>query len=216
MNSDLIGNGKIQATARQEEISAGLLADDLVTFLGRIVSLKSPYTMDHSNQVRNLTMALALRVGFHACQLKSLEYAAMLHDIGKIVISEYVTDKPTRLTEVEYLMMKQHTVLGHRILQPLHLDPLIGSVVLYHHESYDGSGYLAGLKGDEIPLAARIVKITDTYDALTSARPYRAPYSPAQAVGLLKEEHQHFDPFLFDEFLELLGAHPFIRNPIQN
>ena len=183
-----------------------LLTDNIVTFLSKVVSLKSPYTMDHSNHVKNLTLKLAVRIGFQADKLKSLGHAAMLHDIGKIVISESVTDKTTRLTEHEYLIMKQHTVLGYKIIQPLNLDPLIGNVVLYHHESYDGSGYLVGLRGDKISLAARIVKIADTYDALTSDRPYRAAYSSEQAIELLREEHQHFDPFLLDQFLGLLGA----------
>ncbi len=164
--------------------------------------------MDHSNNVKNLTLKLAARIGFQADKLKSLGHAALLHDIGKIIISESVTDKPTRLSEHEYLIMKQHTLLGYQILQPLNLDPLIRNVVLYHHESYDGSGYLVGLRGDEISLAARIVKIADTYDALTSDRPYRAAYSSEQAIKLLREEHQHFDPFLLDEFLGLLGATP--------
>lgn len=113
-----------------------LLVDNLVESFGIIVSLKSPHTMDHSDRVKKLKMGLALRIGFQADKLKSLEYAAILHDIGKIIISEYVIDKPTRLAEAEYITMKQHTLLGHTIIQHLDLDPLIGNVILYHHESY--------------------------------------------------------------------------------
>jgi len=100
--------------------------------------------------------------------------------------------------------MKQHVLLGYEIIQTLDLGPLIGSVVLYHHESFDGSGYLAGLRGNDIPLAARIVKIADTYDALTGTRPYRAAYSHAQAIEILKEERHQFDSFLLNEFLKCL------------
>lgn len=181
-----------------------LAENNLIISFGNILSLKSPYTMEHSSRVKSLALELALQIGFQTDKLRSLESAALLHDIGKIVISDYVTDKPTRLTEVESLMMKQHTLLGYRIIQPLQLDPLINNVVLYHHESYDGSGYLAGLRGNEIPLEARIVKIADYYEALVSARPYRAAYSSSQAVELLKEERRIFDPFLFEKFLEMI------------
>lgn len=180
------------------------MVDNLILFLGKVVSLKSPYTMNHSNHVRSLTLLLARQIEFPASQFKILGHAAALHDIGKIAISEYVINKPTLLTEVEELMIRQHTALGYRSIQPLHLDPLIGDVIRYHHENYDGSGYLEGLKGGEIPLAARMVKITDAYDAMTSLRPYRTAYTSAQAIELLKEECHHFDPWLLDEFLKMI------------
>jgi len=214
MASETSGNTDIQTAVRLADnsieiltntdirVGKGFLTDRIVAFLGRVVSLKSSYTANHSNNVKNLALELALRVGFRADELKSLGYAAVLHDIGKIVIKESITDKPAQLTKDECHMMKQHVLFGYEIIQPLGLDPLIGEVVFYHHESYDGSGYLAGMKGDVIPLAARIVKIADTFDALTSIRPYRAAYSPAQAIHILKEERHHFDPFLLDEFLK--------------
>lgn len=180
------------------------MVDNLILFLGKVVSLKSPYTMNHSNHVRNLTMALAQRVEYPVGQLKSLGYAAALHDVGKIAISEYVINKPTLLTEVEGIMMRQHTVLGHKLIQPLCLDPLIEEVILYHHENYDGSGYPVGMTGDKIPMAARLIRITDTYDAMTSARPYRVAYSSTRAIELLKEDCRHFDPFMLDEFLKMI------------
>jgi len=184
------------------------ILDNLILFLGRVVSLKSPYTMNHSNNVRNLSLQLAQRVEYPMESLKALEYAAALHDIGKIAVSEYVINKPTLLTELEDLMMQQHTVLGKKLIQPLHLDPLIGDVVLFHHENFDGSGYPNGLKGEQIPLAARIVRIADTYDAMTSARPYRAAYSHKQALELLKDNCQCFDPLVLDEFLKMLIVSP--------
>jgi len=184
------------------------ILDNLILFLGRVVSLKSPYTMNHSNNVRNLSLQLAQRVEYPMESLKALEHAAALHDIGKIAVSEYVINKPTLLTELEELMMQQHTVSGKKLIQPLHLDPLIGDVVLFHHENFDGSGYPNGLKGEQIPLAARIVRIADTYDAMTNARPYRAAYSHKQALELLKGNCQWFDPLVLDEFLQMLVVSP--------
>jgi len=184
------------------------ILDNLILFLGRVVSLKSPYTMNHSNNVRNLSMQLAQRLEYPLESLKALEYAAALHDIGKIGVSEYVINKPTLLTELEELMMQQHTVLGKKLIQPLHLDPLISDVVLFHHENFDGSGYPDGIKGEQIPLAARIVRIADTYDAMTSERPYRTAYSHKQAVELLKGNCQCFDPFILEEFLKMFVVSP--------
>jgi len=184
------------------------ILDNLILFLGRVVSLKSPYTMNHSNNVRNLSLQLAQRVEYPMESLKALEYAAALHDIGKIAVSEYVINKPTLLTELEELMMQQHTVLGKKLIQPLQLDPLIGDVVLFHHENFDGSGYPNRLKGEQIPLAARIVRIADTYDAMASARPYRTAYSHEQALELLKDNCQCFDPLLLDAFLEMFVVSP--------
>jgi putative nucleotidyltransferase with HDIG domain len=149
------------------------IVDSLILFLGKVVSLKSPYTMNHSNHVRNLTLTLARQIGFSPDRCKALEYAAILHDIGKIAISEYVINKPTMLTELEMSMMQQHTILGHKLIQSLCLDQLIGEVILYHHENYDGSGYPEGLKGDQIPLAARLVRVTDTFDAMVPSLPRR-------------------------------------------
>ncbi len=183
----------------------------LVQSLSKIVTLTSPYTMDHLNHVRDLSLMLARRIKFPVEQLKSLEYAAVLHDIGKIAIGEYVVNKPTRLTQTEDSMMRQHPLWGHTIVQSLLFDPLVCDVILYHHENYDGSGYPVGLSGDKIPLAARIVRTTDSYDAMTSGRPYHSPCSSRQAVELLKKDSRYFDPALLNEFLTTLAAKPLPR-----
>ncbi len=124
-----------------------------------------------------LSVALAERNAsqFPEDKLTALSYAALLHDIGKITINDFVLNKPTMLNEVERVMLEKHTVMGHTLISPLGLDPLIAAVILHHHENYDGTGYPSGLKGEQIPLAARIVKMVDVYDALTSNRPYRIP-----------------------------------------
>ena len=128
MASETSGNTDIQTAVRLADnsieiltntdirVGKGFLTDRIVAFLGRVVSLKSSHTANHSNNVKNLALELALRVGFRADELKSLGYAAVLHDIGKIVIKESITDKPSRLTEDEYFLMKQHVLRGYEII----------------------------------------------------------------------------------------------------
>ncbi len=135
---------------------------NLIPLLSRIVSLKSPYTMEHLKRVTTLSVSLARRIEFPSHQLKALAYAATLHDIGKLAIDDSMLNKPARLTHAEDVVMRQHPIWGHRLIQSLLLDPLVGDVILYHHENYDGSGYPSGLKGTQIPLAARIVRLTDS------------------------------------------------------
>jgi HD-GYP domain-containing protein (c-di-GMP phosphodiesterase class II) len=137
---------------------------------------------------------------------KVLGHAAKLHDIGKVAISDSVISKPSRLTRAEYLMVQQHTILGYQLLQPMKIDPVITGAILSHHENYDGSGYPEGLKGEAIPLAARLIRIADFYDALTSRRSYRngPALSTAEALDVLQENRRCFDPSLFSAFVEMI------------
>jgi putative nucleotidyltransferase with HDIG domain len=175
--------------------------------IARIIELRDPYTEGHSRNVANLSMAIAEHSGidFDSEVQIQIQYAALLHDVGKVAITEYILNKPTQLNAAEMAMVREHTRFGYDLLKPLGLDPVIGEVVLYHHENYDGSGYLAGLKGVEIPLAARIVRIADMYDALTSNRPYRQAYSRTDALEIMKKSRQHFDPFLFEVFQQIIA-----------
>ncbi len=190
-------------------LEAGMILNALIGLLTDLVELKDPYTKGHSQRVTNMSILLAEQgdVQFPSDKLTVLKYAALLHDIGKVAISDFVLTKPTLLTEAEKLMIQQHTVLDHRLVAPLDLDPMIASVALSHHENYDGSGYPSGLKGEAIPLAARIVKLADVYDALTSSRPYRSAYSPKQAVVIIKKQQQELDPYLLDRFLNIVTKH---------
>ena len=181
----------------------------LIGLLADLVELRDPYTKGHSQRVTDLSILVAEQgdVQFPSDKLTVLKYAGLLHDIGKVAISDFVLTKPTLLTEAEKSMIQQHTVLGHRLVAPLNLDPMIASVALSHHENYDGSGYPSRLKGEAIPLAARIVKLADVYDALTSSRPYRAAFSPTQAVEIMKKQQQEFDPSLLHIFLNIVTKH---------
>lgn len=179
----------------------------LFRLIGKIIELRDPYTEGHSRKVADLSVAIANHsvIQFAAENLTRIQYAALLHDVGKVAITEYILNKPTQLNAVEVAMVREHTTLGYDLLKPLELDPMIGAVVLNHHENYDGSGYPAGLKGKEIPLAARIVRIADMYDALTSNRPYRQAYSHTKALEIMRASRRHFDPFLFEVFQQIIS-----------
>lgn len=176
---------------------------DLLPFLTSIISLRDPHGKGHSNQVMKLSSAFGKKIGLSATQLKILEFAAQVHDIGKIAINEFIVNKPGRFTEAEYLMVQHHAQLGANLIEKLDLDPLIPSVIRHHHENFDGTGYPHKLKGGQIPLEARIVRITDTYDALTSNRGYRNAYSHKKALAIMEQDHVLFDPQLLEVFFKM-------------
>lgn len=139
-------------------------------------------------------------------QTRLIELAAPMHDTGKIGISDAILKAPRRLTEEEMAIMKTHSEIGHRILSKSQtpLFKMAADIALYHHEKWDGSGYPHGLKGDNIPEAARIVAIADVFDALTMKRPYKKPWSIEQAFDyILQNSGSHFDPKLVDVFLSI-------------
>ena len=179
---------------------------ELTRLLVSIIDLRDPNAERHSECVAKLSAALSLRINMDVEERKILQHAAKLHDVGKVAISDSVINKPSRLTRAEYLMIQQHTILGYQLLQPMDIHPTIKSAILSHHENYDGSGYPEGLKGDAIPLAARLIRIVDFYDALTSHRSYRGKpaYDSAEALDILQEDRHCFDPLLFDAFVEMM------------
>ena len=175
----------------------------LLPFLTTVIGLRDPHGKGHSNHVKELSSAFGRTLGMASAQIESLAFAAEIHDIGKIAINEFIINKPGRFTEAEYLMVQHHAQLGANLIQTLGLDPLIPLIIQHHHENFDGSGYPNRLKGDEIPLEARIIRITDTYDALTSNRGYRAAYPPKKALAIMAQEHHPFDPGLLDTFFKM-------------
>jgi putative two-component system response regulator len=176
---------------------------DLLPFLTSIIGLRDPHGKGHANHVKDLSLAFGQTLELLPAQIERLAFAAEIHDIGKIAINEFIINKPGRFTEAEYLMIQHHAELGANLIETLDLDPLIPLIVLHHHENFDGSGYPGKLKGDKIPFEARIIRITDTYDALTSNRGYRAAYSPRRALKIMEQEHRSFDPQLLEIFFRM-------------
>ncbi len=157
-----------------------------VRSLAAAIDAKDTYTRGHSDRVARLAGLVGEWIGLSHDQLLALELAAYLHDIGKIGIAEGVLRKPGRLDEVETEQMHEHPLIGATILEPVSFPWEITPIVRHHHERWDGSGYPAGLAGDEIPLLARIMSVADSHEAMVSERPYRAGMSERDALAELR------------------------------
>ena len=161
---------------------------EVVTSLASAIDAKDEYTKDHSSSVSRYSVALAKAINLPDKEVERIKLGALLHDIGKIGIPEYVLTKPDKLTPEEFKIIQQHPSIGvQKILEPNPLLHDLIPIVKYHHEQWNGKGYPCGLKEEEIPLAARIVAIADTYHALISDRPYRKGMSVEKACSILEE-----------------------------
>ena len=160
-------------------------------------------TGNHIQRMAHYSVVIARALGLPAHTLDELEYASPMHDIGKIGIPDAILLKPGKLTTDEWEVMKQHTIIGYDILAKSNSPYLqmAASIALSHHERWDGNGYPNGLAGDEIPIESRIVAIADTLDALTTVRPYKAPWSLEKSFDYIRENAgKHFDPACVDAF----------------
>jgi putative nucleotidyltransferase with HDIG domain len=176
-----------------------------VRSLAAAVDAKDRYTRGHSDKVALYAVRIAERIGLSQEQVTSLEMAAYLHDIGKIGVREDILLKPGVLDEAEMRQMRHHPLIGANILQPVAFPWPITPIVRHHHEFYDGSGYPAGLRGDEIPLLARILTAADSFEAMTSDRPYRAGRTTEDAIEELRRYAGiQFDPGVVEAFIEVL------------
>ncbi len=175
--------------------------------LSRAAEYKDEDTGAHIQRMSHYTEAVAKRMGFSESDVENLLYAAPMHDIGKIGIPDRILLKPGKLDEDEWKIMRQHTIFGAKILEGSKAEFVkLGAVIaLSHHEKWNGAGYPSGLKGEKIPLPARIVAIADVFDALTSNRPYRKePFSTEQAFTIIKEGiGTHFDPAVAEAFFSI-------------
>ena len=176
---------------------------DLLPFLTSVISVRDPHGKTHSQHVRELSSVFGKTVDLTTSQIERLAFTAEIHDIGKIAINEFIINKPGRFTEAEYLMTQHHAELGANLIETLSLDPLVSVIIRHHHENFDGTGYPYKLKGDAIPLESRIIRITDTYDALTSNRGYRAAYSHKKALAIMEQDQHVFDPELLEIFFKI-------------
>jgi diguanylate cyclase (GGDEF)-like protein/putative nucleotidyltransferase with HDIG domain len=173
--------------------------------LALAIDAKDQYTHQHIIRVQRYAMATASKLGLSEVELQGLETGALLHDIGKLGVPEYVLLKPGRLTDDEFDKIKKHPEIGAAILDPVEFPWPVLPVVKYHHEKWDGTGYPEGLKGLDIPLTARILAVGDVYDALTSHRSYRNAWTHEKALQVIKEGRgTHFDPQIVDAFLEII------------
>jgi diguanylate cyclase (GGDEF)-like protein/putative nucleotidyltransferase with HDIG domain len=173
--------------------------------LAKAVDARDTYTGSHSERVGELAAKVAKRLGLNAEQVELTRLAGSLHDLGKLAIPEEILRKPGTLTDSERLVLERHPQIGFRMLDSLGVDP-VADLVLHHHERWDGAGYPDGLRGEEIPLGARIIFVTDAYDAMTSDRIYRPKLSSQEALAELERcAGTQFDPGIVAAFVEELG-----------
>jgi putative nucleotidyltransferase with HDIG domain len=154
----------------------------------RALEAKDAYTHGHSERVAILTSRLASAIGLSEEIQDRLLQAGMLHDLGKIAVKESILHKPSQLTDEEFAHIKSHPVVGEEILQYLKFAQKLLPAVRHHHENFTGGGYPDGIAGEEIPLDARLMAVADSYDAMTSNRPYRDGMSSRQALNILTED----------------------------
>ncbi len=180
---------------------------------------RDPYTAEHSEEVADLAEKIAREMGLPEDQIETIRAAALVHDIGKVGIPDTILNKPGPLNESEWRLIKQHTIIGFDLLKNLEMYSEAAQIVKYEHERWDGSGYPEGLKGEQIPLGARIIHVADVYHALTSDRLYRESqgkprhYEPAEAVRIIQAESgRQFDPKVVEALVRVISDE--IKEPL--
>src|SRR3984957_16061300 len=189
-------------------------AESVLFSLARSIEGKDPYTHGHCERLSDYSVRLGEHLGLSEDQLVALRRAGIVHDVGKIAVPDAILLKPGRLTPDEWIIIREHSVVGERICAPLKSFRFVLPIIRHNHEKFDGSGYPDGLRGDAIPVTARVLQIVDVYEALTTDRPYKQAFSVTDALQTMKEEVAKgwWDPHIFDQFERLvrIGAADFL------
>ena len=201
-----IDNSSLYDDLQRSNTNIVLAYDATIQGWSQALELRDKETEGHARRVTERTVQLAQLVGVPAADLEHVRRGTLLHDIGKMGIPDAILLKPGKLTEAEWVIMRRHPMLAYEMLSSIaYLRPAL-DIPHYHHEKWDGTGYPDGLKGEQIPLYARIFAIVDVYDALTNDRPYRPAWTPAQTLEYIRAESgKHFDPAIVEAFLNLLA-----------
>jgi HD-GYP domain-containing protein (c-di-GMP phosphodiesterase class II) len=201
-----IENASLYSDLQQSNFELNLAYNSTLEGWSRALDLRDKETEGHSQRVTELSLRLAKAMSIDEVSLVHLRRGALLHDIGKLGVPDRILQKPGPLTEDEWAVMHQHPTYAYNLLSPItYLRPAI-DIPYCHHEKWDGSGYPRGLKGEEIPLSARIFAIVDVWDSLTSDRPYRAKWTRDEARAYIQEQAgKHFDPHIVDAFLTIIN-----------
>ena len=185
--------------------------------LSTTIEAKDEYTRGHSKHVAQYATLIAKSLGWTKDEIQNIKSCAYLHDIGKIGIPDQILNKPGKLTQEEFNLIKQHTIIGQDIVKDVTIIPHLDEVTRSHHEHYDGSGYPDGLKGNEIPIQARIIAIADSYDAMNSRRIYRNALSFEQIKEQIKQKSgTQFDPEIAEIFLKLMDNKSLLNLELEN
>ncbi len=192
-----------------EQISQSVLGDPGALISVARLKRHDEYTYMHSIAVCALMVALGRQMGMKDDLLKRAGLAGMLHDLGKALMPLEVLNKPGKLTDAEFAVMKTHPERGHALLvEGQGAGPVVLDVCLHHHEKFDGTGYPHGLAGDKISLVAKMGAVCDVYDAITSVRPYKGGWDPGEALRRMTQWKGHFDPLVFQAFVKTVGIYP--------
>lgn len=175
-------------------------------FATGLIEERYPDLGAHLFRINNQALKFAKYASLSEEETNLFAIGAGIHDIGKLSISDYILNKPAKLTKSEFALIKRHVEFGFKLLAPLNLDKRISEIVLYHHENYDGSGYPYGLTGKEIPLLARMTRILDSFDALTEDRPYHKGISDIEALNILQNESHNYDSNLLECFSNMINS----------
>src|SRR3989475_6118367 len=204
-------NSLLRLKQRTDELER---AESVLFSLARSIEGKDPYTHGHCERLADYSARLAEQLGLAEDQITALRRAGIVHDVGKIAIPDAILLKPGRLTPDEWTIIRGHSVIGERICAPLKSFRFVLPIIRHHHEKLDGSGYPDGLRGEAIPVTARVLQIVDVYDALTTDRPYKKAFSITDTLQTMKEEVSKgwWDPRIFDQFERLVrsGAADFL------
>src|ERR1700730_13751752 len=189
---------------KQMEEQIGALRSSLICAFNQLLDLKDLNTGVHSTRLAEWALHVAGELGLEQSYLGDIEVAALLHDIGKIGISDAILNKPAKLTAEEYDLMKKHPEYGWAVLRQVPGMERASLIILHHHENYDGKGYPGGLRGEEIPIGSRIVSVIDAFDAMVSSRPYRQGLPFEEAIRrLILASNTQFDPVVVRSFIRI-------------
>jgi len=201
--ADTVERLKSKLSKMSQRISHSLL--ESIYAFSKTIEARDSSTGDHSKKLIVLVARMGQSLGLSSKEIEDLGHAAVLHDLGKIGISDRILHKKNKLSAREYKEIQKHPQIGAEIIRPVHSLSGVIPIILYHHERYDGKGYCAGLKGDQIPMGARIVAVADVYQALVSDRPYRKAYSKQEALEIIKEgSGSQFDPQVVNVFIKII------------
>ena len=201
-----VDNNNLFDNLQRSNTNIVLAYDATIQGWSQALELRDKETEGHARRVTERTVQLAQLVGVPAAEMEHVRRGTLLHDIGKMGIPDAILLKPDKLTEAEWVIMRRHPVFAYEMLSSIaYLRPAL-DIPHYHHEKWDGTGYPDGLKGEQIPLYARIFAVVDVYDALTNDRPYRPAWTTGQAVEYIRAESgKHFDPAMVETFLNMLA-----------
>lgn len=200
-----IANSRLYQEAQQAAVDLSYAYDATLEGWSRVLDMRDHGTDEHTQRVTNMTIDLARRMGISGSELNHVRRGALLHDIGKMAIPDAILHKPDKLSDGEREIMKTHPEKACQILSPIdYLTPAL-EIPYCHHEKWDGTGYPRGLKGEEIPLIARIFAVVDVFDALISDRPYRKAWKKEEALAYIRDQSgKHFFPYAVRKFLEMM------------